>query len=108
MKITIVVQDASPQEMEALIEKVSVGNEVQLTFSGNEEGSVVREVPSLTRRYYNNKEVASILNVSLRTLARYRSKGLIPYSVIGHRAYYLKDDVHALIEMLRISPVHER
>ena len=35
-----------------------------------------------------NAEASKLLNVSLRTLQRYRSNGVLPYTIRGNKTYY--------------------
>lgn len=43
-------------------------------------------------------DVCRILNISKRTLQHYRDKDIIPYTQIGHKCYYKREDVEALLE----------
>lgn len=51
--------------------------------------------------WYDNKEVAQLLKVSLRTLQSYRDKGILPYSQIGHKCYYKVKDIERFMEELK-------
>ncbi len=44
-------------------------------------------------RHYDNQYLCQLLNVSKRTLQRYRSNGDIPYQTIYHKTYYKESDV---------------
>ena len=43
-------------------------------------------------RYLTDKEVASILKVSRRTLQEYRNDGVIPYILLGGKVLYRESD----------------
>ena len=43
-------------------------------------------------------DVCRILNIRKRTLQHYRDKDIIPYTQIGHKCYYKREDVEALLE----------
>lgn len=48
--------------------------------------------------WLDNQDVCQLLNISLRTLQSYRDRGLLAYSMIGHKCYYKASDIHLLIE----------
>lgn len=45
----------------------------------------------------DNHDLCFLLNVTKRTLQRYRMKGILPYFNIDGRNYYRASDVHKLI-----------
>ena len=45
----------------------------------------------------DDADFCQILNISARTSQRYRTEGLIPYSVLRHRVYYKESDIWAFI-----------
>ena len=46
----------------------------------------------------DNFEVCQMLNISKRTLQRYRSTGDLPYQMNQHKTYYKESDVLLFIE----------
>lgn len=48
-------------------------------------------------RLYDNQDVCQLLNISKRTLQRYRSKGELPFHAIYHKTYYKESDLHTFI-----------
>jgi len=46
----------------------------------------------------DNHDLCRMLNVSKRTLQRYRSSGELPYEMIYHKTYYKESDVVRFIE----------
>lgn len=48
------------------------------------------------QRLYDNQDVCLLLNISKRTLQRYRDNGL-KYHTILHKTYYMEKDVHEYI-----------
>lgn len=48
-------------------------------------------------RLLDNHDLCKLLNVSKRTLQRYRSNGYIPYQTIYHKTYYKESDVEKFI-----------
>lgn len=49
-------------------------------------------------RYMDNQDLCQLLNVSKRTLQRYRSSGELPYHNIFHKIYYKEADVETFIK----------
>lgn len=54
--------------------------------------------------WLDNQELCLLLDVSLRTLQTYRDKGVLAYSMIGHKCYYRRSDVSILMEQLKVQP----
>ena len=48
-------------------------------------------------RLYDNQDVCQLLNISKRTLQRYRSRGELPFHTIYHKTYYKESDIHTFI-----------
>lgn len=48
-------------------------------------------------RLYDNQDICQLLNVSKRTLQRYRSSGELPFHTIYHKTYYKESDLHTFI-----------
>jgi predicted DNA-binding transcriptional regulator AlpA len=49
-------------------------------------------------RLLDNQDVCQMLNVSKRTLQRYRSSGELPYQMLYHKTFYKESDVEAFIK----------
>ena len=49
----------------------------------------------------DDADFCQILNISARTSQRYRTEGLIPYSVLRQRVYYKESDVWTFIHKNR-------
>ncbi len=49
-------------------------------------------------RLLDNQDICQLLNVSKRTLQRYRSSGELPYQMIYHKTFYKESDVEAFIK----------
>lgn len=45
----------------------------------------------------DNQDLCQLLNVSKRTLQRYRASGELPYQMMYHKTYYKESDVHTFI-----------
>jgi len=45
----------------------------------------------------DNQDLCQLLNVSKRTLQRYRACGELPYQMMYHKTYYKESDVHTFI-----------
>ena len=48
-------------------------------------------------RLYDNQDICQLLNISKRTLQRYRSNGELPFHSIYHKTYYKESDIHTFI-----------
>ena len=47
--------------------------------------------------WLHNGDVCKLLNISKRTLQHYRDTGVLPFSQIGHKCYYKREDVERLL-----------
>ena len=58
--------------------------------------------PPLQEIWLDNEVVCSYLKISKRTLQRYRSNGVITYSLVGRKTYYAISEIKRLLEEKRI------
>lgn len=61
------------------------------------------KTPPLQEIWLDNEVVCSYLKISKRTLQRYRSNGVIAYSLIGKKTYYTISEIKRLLEEKRIQ-----
>ena len=47
--------------------------------------------------WMHNGDVCQLLNISKRTLQHYRDTSVLPFTQIGHKCYYKREDVEALL-----------
>ena len=59
--------------------------------------------PPLQEIWLDNEAVCSYLKISKRTLQRYRSNGVIAYSLVGRKIYYAISEIKRLLEDKRIQ-----
>lgn len=52
-------------------------------------------------KVYNNKELATLLGVSDKTLRQYRNEGLISYSRVDDKIWYTQEDVDEFLQKHR-------
>ena len=45
----------------------------------------------------DNQDLCFLLKVSVKTLQRYRKKGILPYLLLDGKYYYRASDIHKLI-----------
>ena len=45
------------------------------------------------RMFVDNQDLCMLLQISKRTLQRYRSIGALPYKTLGKKTYYSEEDV---------------
>ena len=50
------------------------------------------------KKWLDNQDVCQILNITKRTIQTYRDNGTLPYTMIGHKAYYKPEDVEQIIK----------
>ena len=50
------------------------------------------------KKWLDNQDVCQILNITKRTIQTYRDNGTLPYTMIGHKAYYKPEDVERIIK----------
>ena len=48
--------------------------------------------------WLHNGDVCRLLNISKRTLQHYRDTGVLPFTQIGHKCYYRREDVERLLQ----------
>ena len=65
----------------------------ELTKSFNQHFAPPAQFPDLL----HNGDVCRILNISKRTLQHYRDSSVLPFIQIGHKCYYKREDVEALL-----------
>lgn len=58
--------------------------------------------PPLQEIWLDNEAVCAYLKISKRTLQRYRSNGVIAYSLVGRKTYYTISEIKRLLEEKRI------
>ncbi|GHT57867.1 DNA-binding protein [Bacteroidia bacterium] len=58
--------------------------------------------PPLQEIWLDNETVCAYLKISRRTLQRYRSNGVIAYSLVGRKIYYAISEIKRLLEEKRI------
>ena len=51
-----------------------------------------------SEEWLDNQDVCQLLNISLRTLQSYRDRGILAYSMIGHKCYYKASDIYLVVE----------
>ncbi|MBO4663553.1 MAG: helix-turn-helix domain-containing protein [Bacteroidaceae bacterium] len=48
--------------------------------------------------WLDNQDIIVAFHISLRTLQNLRSRGELPYSILGGRCFYKKEDVERMME----------
>ena len=51
-------------------------------------------------RLYNNRYLVKILKTTMRSLQRYRTKGLLPFMMLRNMSYYRESDVVKLFDIV--------
>ena len=58
--------------------------------------------------WLHNGDVYKLLNISKRTLQHYRDTGILPFTQIGHKCYYKREDVEQLLLAKTDKPKNSR
>ena len=75
--------------MQKLMERLDRQDELLLAMKAEERQ------PALTEsiRLFDNQDLCMLLQISKRTLQRYRSVGALPYKTLGKKTYYSEEYV---------------
>ena len=76
--------------MQKLMERLDRQDELLLAIKTQGQ-----QPPSLSEgiRLFDNQDLCMLLQISKRTLQRYRSVGALPYKTLGKKTYYSEEDV---------------
>lgn len=76
--------------MEKIIDRLDRQDELLLAIKEQRQQS-----PSLSEgiRLFDNQDLCMLLQISKRTLQRYRSEGVLAYKTLGKKTYYNETDV---------------
>ena len=89
----ISLNDLSNEQIEVLMEEV-----YQEEFADKEsEGIQNLSKDATLEDWIDGQEVMIKLRISPRTLQTLRSNGTIPFTKIGHKLYYLKQDIERIL-----------
>lgn len=77
------------QWMETILERLERQDEMLLALKAPEK----REHMPDRIRLFDNQDLCLLLQISKRSLQRYRSTGALPYKILGKKTYYSEDDV---------------
>ena len=87
------LNDLSEEQIEVLMEEV-----YQEEFAGKEPESIQNlSKDANLEDWIDGQEVMIKLRISPRTLQTLRSNGTIPFTRIGHKLYYLKQDIERIL-----------
>ena len=83
--------------MRRIMERLDRQEALIATLTGKER-KPEKEVELLDgERLFDNQDLCLLLQVSKRSLQRYRSIGVLPYHMLRHKTYYKESDVLAFI-----------
>ena len=85
MRSVVKKMNKQEQLIQILVDDLKMRNNVGLLFLRGE-------------RMYSTKELINSLNISRKTLTRYRNAGNLPYIILRNSAYYKESDVEELIK----------
>lgn len=95
--------------MQKLMERLDRQDELLLAMKAEGKQPAITE----SIRLFDNQDLCMLLQISKRTLQRYRSVGALPYKTLGKKTYYSEEDVLTFLSnhikdfkvILRLSPV---
>lgn len=83
--------------MRRIMERLDRQDELIAALTGKER-KPEKEVKLLDgERLFDNQDLCLLLQVSKRSLQRYRSIGVLPYHMLRHKTYYKESEVLAFI-----------
>ena len=75
--------------MRKLMERLDRQDEMLLSLQPS--GKVANPMDCI--KMFDNQDLCMLLQISKRTLQRYRSTGALPYKTLGKKTYYSEEDV---------------
>ena len=75
--------------MQKLMERLDRQDELLLAMKAEGKQPTITE----SIRLFDNQDLCMLLQISKRTLQRYRSVGALPYKTLGKKTYYSEADV---------------
>ena len=76
--------------MQKLMERLDRQDELLLAMKAEGKQPTITE----SIRLFDNQDLCMLLQISKRTLQRYRSVGALPYKTLGKKTYYSEEDVY--------------
>lgn len=89
MNMVLLTKKLFEQWMETILERLERQDEMLLALKAPEK----REHMPDRIRLFDNQDLCLLLQISKRSLQRYRSTGALPYKILGKKTYYSEDDV---------------
>lgn len=89
MNMELLTKKLLEQWMETILERLERQDEMLLALKAPEK----REHTPDRIRLFDNQDLCLLLQISKRSLQRYRSTGALPYKILGKKTYYSEDDV---------------
>lgn len=89
MNMELLTTKLFEQWMETILERLERQDEMLLALKAPEK----REHMPDRIRLFDNQDLCLLLQISKRSLQRYRSTGALPYKILGKKTYYSEDDV---------------
>ncbi len=69
------------------------GESSDMLLTTREAAHLLNVNPMESIRMFDNQDLCMLLQISKRTLQRYRSIGALPYKTLGKKTYYSEEDV---------------
>ena len=90
----MIVNVVSAEELKPLMDKMDkIDSKLDLIC---EKGMTGKELLTI-------KDVCKLLNLSIRTLQRYRDEGKISFSQVGSKIYFTREDIQTLLDNYKVK-----
>lgn len=89
MNMELLTKKLFEQWMETILERLERQDEMLLALKAPEKRNPMPD----RIRLFDNQDLCLLLQISKRSLQRYRSTGALPYKILGKKTYYSEDDV---------------
>lgn len=89
----ILTRNSFEDWMRKVMERLDRQDEMLLSMKPQEKAPNLAE----KMRLFDNQDLCLLLQISKRTLQRYRSTGALPYKTLGKKTYYSESDVLAFL-----------
>ena len=81
------------EQNNGLQEQLEKVNQLLISQQGLTVPKPIEDSPLHQDQWLDNQDLSQLLHVSIRSLQRYRSEGILPYKMMHKKAYYTKEGV---------------
>ena len=81
------------EQNKGLQEQLEKVTQLLISQQGMTMPKPIEDSPLHQDQWLDNQDLSQLLHVSVRSLQRYRSEGILPYKMMHKKAYYTKEGV---------------